>query len=197
MDASASVMDQYMTSVYQLSFQCFSDRQTHGRTDLRTSPLRRTHLKIVKPRQKHIFKHKQHSHRKCTDPVSRYCLPAACSYLSLAYRELRSQHENFFLPLHCFFCCCLSLALPLFVSFLLLIAETQGQLSLFLDASSHLYKRVFPSVFLYVRYHFWKTSKKRSKQPKNIAVVYKTTPDASICSPGLVSFILCRVHATL
>ena len=90
MDASASVMDQYMTSVYQLSFQCFSDRQTHGRTDLRTSPLRRTHLKIVKPRQKHIFKHKQHSHRKCNDPVSRYCLPAACSYLSLAYRELRS-----------------------------------------------------------------------------------------------------------
>ena len=90
MDASASVMDQYMTSVYQLSFQCFSDRQTHGRTDLRTSPLRRTHLKIVQPRQKHIFKHKQHSHRKCTDPVSRYCLPAACSYLSLTYRELRS-----------------------------------------------------------------------------------------------------------
>ena len=119
MDVSASVMDQYMTSVYQLSFQCFSDRQTHGRTDLRTSPLRRTHLKIVKPRQKHIFKHKQHSHRKCTDPVSRYCLPAACSYLSLTYRVLRSQHENFFLPLHFFFCCCLSLALPLFVSFLL------------------------------------------------------------------------------
>ena len=83
MDVSASVMDQYMTSVYQLSFQCFSDRQTHGRTDLRTSPLRRTHLKIVKPRQKYIFKHKQHSHRKCftflfekKSALTRYCATA-------------------------------------------------------------------------------------------------------------------------
>ena len=55
---------------------------------------------------------------------------------------------------------------------------------------------VHPSVRPYVRYHSWKTAEKRSKQPKNIAVVYWTARDASICPPGLVFIFFLQARET-